>query len=222
MVSKYSVMAPKAKSVAGSSQSFDASKFISFETQKKFTDQLKIHVIQERGLVQKLQHRVNWTIDANRWEILCEHPDPVVVPIVREFYVNVKERDDLWVFVRGKWVKFDRTTINHYYGLVDIDDDQYQDLLESEEAKWEEIKNALCKDNVAWKRYTNGGLKNFPGQAMKKITKIWHYFVCAKLQPITNVSAVMKSRAALVYAIIEGMKIDVGLVIQHFIIHGFD
>ena len=59
-------MAPKTKSGAGSSQSFDASKFLSFETQKKFTDQLKIHVIQERGLVHKLQHRVNWTIDANR------------------------------------------------------------------------------------------------------------------------------------------------------------
>ena len=46
--------------------------------------------------------------------------------------------------------------------------------------------------------------------------------MCAKLQPTTNVSAVMKSRTALVYAIIEGMKIDVGLVIQHFIIHGFE
>ena len=57
---------------------------------------------------------------------------------------------------------------------------------------------------------------------MKKIAKIWHYFVCAKLQPTTNVSAVMKSRAAFVYAIIERMKIDVGLVIQHSIIHGFD
>ena len=32
----------------------------------------------------------------------------------------------------------------------------------------------------------------------------------------------MKSKAALVYIIIEGMKIDVGLVIQHSIIHGFD
>ena len=32
----------------------------------------------------------------------------------------------------------------------------------------------------------------------------------------------MKSRAALVYAILEGMKIDVGLVIQHSIIHGFE
>ena len=119
----YSVMAPKTKSAAGSSQSFDSSKFFSYETQKKFTDQKRIHVIQERGLVQKLQHKVNWTIDANRWEILCEHPELAVVPIVREFYANGKERDDLRVFVRGKWVKFDRTTINHYYGLADIEDD---------------------------------------------------------------------------------------------------
>ena len=32
----------------------------------------------------------------------------------------------------------------------------------------------------------------------------------------------MKSRVAFVYAIIEGMKIDVGLVIQHSIVHGFE
>ena len=74
-------MAPKTKSGAGSSQSFDSSDFLSYEMQKKFTDQKRIHVIQERGLVQKLQHKVNWTIDANRWEILCEHPEPAVVPI---------------------------------------------------------------------------------------------------------------------------------------------
>ena len=53
------------------------------------------------------------------------------------------------MFVRGKWIKFDRTTINHYYGLTDIEDDQYQALLDSEEAKWDEIKNALCKEPAA-------------------------------------------------------------------------
>ena len=126
------------------------------------------------------------------------------------------------MFVIGKWVKFDHTMINGYYGLADIKDDQYQALLESDETNWDDIKNALCKEPVAWKRYTNGGLKSFPGQAMKKIAKIWHYFVCAKFQPTTNVSVVMKSRVALVYAILEGMKIVVGLVIQHSIIHGFE
>ena len=67
--------------------------------------------------MQKLQHKVNWTIDANKWEILCEHPDPAVVPLVREFYANSKERDEFRVFVRGKWVKFDRqqSTITMVY-----------------------------------------------------------------------------------------------------------
>ena len=151
--------------------SFDASKFVSFETQKKFTDQKKIHVIQERGLVQKLQYKVNWIIDANNWEILCEQPDPAIVPLVREFYANGKERDEYRVFVRGKWVKFDRTTINNYYGLSNLPDDQYQALLESPEVKWEEMKDALCKETVPWKRYQNGGLKSFSGQAMKKLAK---------------------------------------------------
>ena len=80
-----------------------------------------------------MQHKVNWTIDANWWEILCEHPDQAVVPIVREFYANGKEMDGFRVFVRGKWVAFNRTTINGYYGLADIEDDQNQALLESDE-----------------------------------------------------------------------------------------
>ena len=46
--------------------------------------------------------------------------------------------------------------------------------------------------------------------------------LCQATQPTTNVCAVMKSRAVLMYAIIEGMKIDVGLVIQNSIIHGFE
>ena len=118
-------MASKTKFGARSSQSFDASKFLSYETQKKFTDQRRLKVKQERGLVQKLERKVNWTIKANKWELLCEHSDLVVVPIVREFYANGKEGDGFQVFVRGKWVAFDRTTINIYYGLFDLEDDQY-------------------------------------------------------------------------------------------------
>ena len=95
-------MAPKTKSGVGASQSFDASKFLNYETQKKFTNQRKLKVIQERGLVQKLERKVNWTIDANHWELLCKHPDLAVVPIIREFYANGKERDGFRVFVRGK------------------------------------------------------------------------------------------------------------------------
>ena len=124
--------------------------------------------------------------------------------------------------VKGKSVPFDWSTINRYYGLANFDDDEYQQLVTNDNTNWEEIKEFLCKDDVSCSRYTNGGLKSFPGQAMTKVAKIWHYFICAKLLPTTNHSTVMKSRAALIYAILKDMKIDVGLIIQHSIIHGFE
>ena len=56
---------------------------------------------------------------------------------------------------------------------------------------------------------------------MTKTLNIWHYFVCAKLLPTTNFSVIMKNLAALVYAIQKKKKIDIGLIIQNSIIHGF-
>ena len=67
----------------------------------------------------------------------------------------------------------------------------------------------------------NEGLKSFVGQAMTRTSKIWHYFVCAKLLPTTNFSAIMKNRAAFIYAIQKKKKLDIGLIIQNSIIHGF-
>ena len=124
--------------------------------------------------------------------------------------------------VRGNSVSFDHSTINRYYRLANIEDDKYQPLIENDGTNWDEIKEFLCKEDMAWSIYTNGGLKSFPGQAMTKVAKILHYFVCAKLLPTTNHSAVMKSIAAMVYAILKNIQIDVGLIIQHSIIHGFE
>ena len=78
------------------------------------------------------------------------------------------------------------------------------------------------KEDVAWQRYQNKDLNSFSSQAMIKVAKIWHYFMCAKLLHIMNHSDVMKSIATLVYAILKRKKIDVGLIIQHLIIHGFE
>ena len=154
---------------------------------------LKLKVIQERGLIQTTELEVSRTIRENKWEVLCEHPDPVVVPIVREFYANSMEQEDLKVMVKGKLVPFDQTTINRFYELENVANDKYHPMIENDCTNWDEIKNALCKEPVAWKRYQNGGLKSFFWQAMTKVSKIWHYFVCAKLQSITNFSVMMKN-----------------------------
>ena len=173
-------------------------------TQERYTNQQQLKPIQERGLIY-LDRHVKKKIKDYKWEVLCDHLEPIVVLVVREFYANGMERDGFTIIVRGKSVSFDRSMINRYYKLANFEDDEYQSLVENDSTNWDEIKEFLCKEDVAWSRYTNGGLKSFPGQAMTKVAKIWHYFVCAKLLPTTNHSAVMKSKTALVYAILKNM-----------------
>ena len=72
-------MAPRK---ASSSQSFDASKFVSFTTQKRYTSQRQLKPIQERGLIQNLDRHVKKTIKDYKWEILCDHLEPAVVLVV--------------------------------------------------------------------------------------------------------------------------------------------
>ena len=42
--------------------------------------------------------------------------------IVREFYANLRDKKETQCYVRGKWVSFDRHTINHIYGLGKMSD----------------------------------------------------------------------------------------------------
>ena len=39
------------------------------------------------------------TIKYYKWELLCDHPDPMVVLVVQEFYANGFERDGFTVRV---------------------------------------------------------------------------------------------------------------------------
>ena len=89
-------------------------------------------MIQERGLTTTSDKAVKQTIEDNQWNLLCEHLEPAVVPIVREFYANGMKRDGYKVFVKGKWVPFDQTTINNYYGLNNVDDEEYQAIVDND------------------------------------------------------------------------------------------
>ena len=54
-------------------------------------------------------------INNKGWKTLVEHPTPAIVLVVQEFFANAYEYQDYKVFVKGKTVSFDRTTISRYY-----------------------------------------------------------------------------------------------------------
>ena len=58
------------KGSTGTSQSYDQSKFVSFIAQTRFTNHLKLHVIQERGLIATSNKAVNHIIEDNKWNLL--------------------------------------------------------------------------------------------------------------------------------------------------------
>ena len=103
---------------------------MSFGAQKKYVENfLKRGMIQERGFYVTMDS-VSKQVKNRKWEELVKHPEAVVVPVVREFYANVEEHRNYRVFVRGRWVPFDQTTINRHSNLPKINNDEYEHMLQ--------------------------------------------------------------------------------------------
>ena len=51
------------------------------------------------------------------WELLCSHREPVLAEVVKDFYANMVQPRGKSVFVRGKWVSFDKEDIKKVFNL---------------------------------------------------------------------------------------------------------
>ena len=123
-------MAPKKrKSTAFASTSasptFDKHKFLNLTNHRHYLNHtIKRNLTQERGINTTLAPTPQ-IIERRGWQEFTQQPIDDVVPLVREFYANATNCEGCQVFVRGKWVHFDHSTINAFYGLPNIDDDEY-------------------------------------------------------------------------------------------------
>ena len=59
------------------------------------------------------------------WQVLAKQLEAVVVPVLQEFYTNAYKHENFQVFVWGKCAFFDRSTINCFYQLPNVDIDEY-------------------------------------------------------------------------------------------------
>ena len=83
----------------------------------------------------------------------------------------MKKYRNFQVFVRRKMIPFDRTTINRYYKLFNIENDEYERMLEGS-INWDTIKDSLCPGTVTnWDRTQGGFVKSFLGKNMSKSSK---------------------------------------------------
>ena len=69
-------------------------------------------------------------IQNRKWQLFCKHPKATAMTVVREFFANAPEGlSNYKVFVRGKEVKYDTTTINNLlsfqYNPTGLDEVEY-------------------------------------------------------------------------------------------------
>ena len=57
-------------------------------------------------------------LEKSGWQSLGEHREPSCASLVKEFFVNMVEKEGKKVYVRGHWVEFNREDINRLYNLL--------------------------------------------------------------------------------------------------------
>ncbi|XP_062080193.1 uncharacterized protein LOC133784945 [Humulus lupulus] len=172
-------MAPKrfrknAKGVFSSEVEFDATKFISKEAFKRYQDAVvkQKTMIEERGFDMEIRHgypSIAEQIEKRHWTKFCSQPDAAIIPIVREFYANGISQFTAMATVRGVNVNFSSASINQFYGLPSIDNDEYSQIVDNLDLN--EIIQFLCKPNTQWKLTETGHPIKFKREAMGVIEK---------------------------------------------------
>ena len=75
--------------------------------------------IGERGF-SKLISPFQEVIESKGWHLFYEHKTPRFVDVVKEFYANMVGMKDKTVYVRGKWISFNREQIDQTYNLLEM------------------------------------------------------------------------------------------------------
>lgn len=198
---------------------FDNRRFVSAEAQERYNRMATQSLVPERGL--RSDHTKDGElvvmIAERSWFTFTEQPDPTVIAVVKEFYANVSEHFHYGAYVRGKTVEIGEDEINGYYQFPTAGQRNAYASFVSQGPDYELIIRELCQPGTTWTLHESGSM-TFPHSRLSLYGKAWYAYICAKLMPCTHVSDVTKERAVLLYSIVKGMKMDVGLIIQQSIL----
>ena len=124
------------------------------------------------------------------------------------------------VWVRGKWVTFDSETINRFYNLPNVNDEDYQRLLER--PNYAEIIISLIDGQAQWKTNSQDHAVNVNAKHLLYVPRVWHHFITSWILPSTNICEVTKERATLNYVILKHIQFNVGKIREEAIWYNRD
>lgn len=89
-------------------------------------------VVRERALNWKDDQgdsEIKDLVQALEWQKFCDSPREANLPLVKEFYANMKGMKQGKVFVRGIWITFDGEEINFVIGCPNHKDDEFVKMM---------------------------------------------------------------------------------------------
>ena len=115
---------------------------------------------------------------------------------------------------------FDSETINRFYNQPNVNDEDYQRLLER--PNYAEIIKSITDGQAQWKTNSKGHAVNFKAKHLLYVPRVWHHFITSRILPNINVCEVTKERATLNYSILKDIKFNVGKMIKEEIWYNKD
>ena len=128
-----------------------------------------------------------------------------------------KRKEGRKVYVRGKWIYFNKEKINGLFNLkVQKGGSKFKRLLKEPEDQ--RIVDLLTVDKGKWKATKKTPYESIARGDLTKEAKVWFYFISLVLLPSKHLSIVRRNEAILLYALLKGYKINVGKIIENSIL----
>ena len=208
-------MPKRSKGSTSAQPDFDRYKFVSAAAEQRYERGLtkKVGII-ERGfeIPSGMFPDIDRVISDRHCEKLCTQPKPASISLVREFYANAAEHVDFHTMVRGRQVAFDSVTINKFYGILEMEVDDYTVL--RNEIEVSQLTDTLCIPNAIWEMSSSGEYMKMSSKFLKPDARVWFHFLTRSLIPGTHITFVTRERMILLYCLMEGLSIDVGVLIS--------
>ena len=121
--------------------------------------------------------------------LFYEHKAPGFIDVVKEFYANMVGMKDKTIYVRGKWVSFNRDQIDQTYNLHERKNgSKFKKLVK--ELDFRKIVDLLTYGKGKWNAPRKNPHKSITKGTLIEQAKVWFYFLCSIILPSKHLCTV--------------------------------
>ena len=156
-------------------------------------------------------------IEKRGWHLFCEHKAPGFVDVVKEFYANMVGIKEKIVYVRGKWILYNKENIDQTFNLNERKNgSKFKKLVK--EPYFQKTTELLTDGKGKWNVTRKNPHESIARGSLTEQSKVWFYFICSVILPSKHLSIVREKETVLLYAILNGYKFSVGKIIENSIL----